>query len=308
MFDLPQTKRVKRSDLRSTSSTPEPTGGAPPTTTDGIDAHAANQLRLAELLSNIIDIDIDIDTDPIAPPPPAHTTTTDSDPTNPTNAADDDDLEFSFPLFSTSTPHTKISLAPRPASPPPPPTKEQLYLEAYALAALNPTPRPHLSTPLPKAQVLACAVSGEDILRDASSLHWPGLTHPRKLIVLPLPTPQSKRKGGTGTCRRPAKNSSSNKKVGVGKSEKLELKKRCKPSKKRRILMRVKERKEREEGEAMRIERERREREELEKRKARNSAKKAKKRLREKMVKMAGAGKVGGGAGDGDVVMGGVGG
>ncbi|KAF8457318.1 hypothetical protein BGX38DRAFT_1139610 [Terfezia claveryi] len=273
MFELPQTKRVRRSDLRSPSFSP------PPTTTHPRLHPDAAQQKLNSFLSTLLPLEL---------PSPSHSQ---SNPPSPLSNADkpppEDEPEYDFPLF---TPHPTASTS-QPISnrvvlrsPPPPPTVEDVYLTSYhALAATQHRPLTYyFASPSSSSPILSCAISGEDILAHARRDKWLGQTYAWRLITVPA--------SPTSTTKPPPSPPPD-----WGKW------KRCKPGKKRRIYLRQaalkKEVQKLALGAQRQAEAERKKKEEEEatlKRMLKNRERKAKKRAREKAKKLAAGG--GGGA------------
>ncbi|KAF8427552.1 hypothetical protein EV426DRAFT_412985 [Tirmania nivea] len=286
MFELPETKRVRRSDLRSPSFSPPPIGANAVLTS--IPADAA-QRKLHSLLSNLLPLDLPSPTHSQSNPP--------STPSSSGQPPPEDESEYDFPLF-TPYPTTSIS---QPTThrvtlrtPTPPPTVEDIYLTSYqALAATQHRPLTYYFSPSkPNPALRSCAISGEDILAHARRDKWLGQTYAWRLITVPASPPNP-----TSTFKSIQQTSSVSPESGK--------KKKCKPGKKRRIYLRQaalkKEAQKLALGARRQAEAEKKKKEEEEsnlKRMLKNRERKAKKRAREKAKKLAGGG--GGGAVGGD--------
>ncbi|PMD42940.1 hypothetical protein L207DRAFT_579810 [Hyaloscypha variabilis F] len=249
-FDLPNAKRIRRADLYSRpSSSPSPS----PAPEESTLLHS----RLAELYGPI-----PIPTsNPLSSPSPQNPT---QEPTQKQEQEQDGEGEgFEFRLFST--PHSSLK------------TQKILLQQPEDLEVGGGFVRRerdksfYIAPPLigeARAQIEEICVSGEEVLSGARGRNW-GLEVPWRVSVVSVSGPRSR-----------SQRSEKHKKEEEG--DKLGRKK---PGKKRRIILRERQRKREATEAAKKLEREKKEEAEREKRTRRNREKKVKRKMKEKGLK-----------------------
>lgn len=289
---------VRREDLYDSASDH---GSSPePETAETAELRAKLNARLSSLLS--------LDLPPLSQPSPLKseptpTTSTNNEP--PASPPSDSDLEpqpagsaepepeeaepeFAFRLFSTSTPSQKVVLLPDNDADPFSATGKPYTGPAITPRALSHHIRGELSE-LEQSQFAFAAVSGAEVLKRAREERAWGLEVPWRVTSIKLLVSHGRLEGaGTGTG-------------GDGKlAEDGSKKKKTRPGKKRRIVLRKRD-KAKKEKEAV-VEKAKMSKEEhlKEKKKRLNREKKLKRRAKEKEKKLAAKGEVGaGGEGEG---------
>ncbi|KAI9646504.1 hypothetical protein NHQ30_004497 [Ciborinia camelliae] len=250
MFDLPDAKRVRRSDLYTrSSSSPEPSSPIDP------DASARFHEQLASLYGAI----------------PSHSYATECVLTPENNNAphlppseDDQDQEeeFDFRLFSNDK-EGKVVLK-----------EEAADKGVFIVKERNKSY--YFTGPIEgkrREEYAIAAISGEDVLQGRTHRYW-GLEVPWRVRVLKVGIDGQKMVGNNG----------------LGVSNSSNMKKKGKVGKKRRIILREKRRENEAQQEAMTKEKESKEEAEREKRARKNREKKVKRKAKEKALKAAAGG------------------
>ncbi|PQE22166.1 dolichyl pyrophosphate phosphatase protein [Rutstroemia sp. NJR-2017a WRK4] len=252
MFDLPDAKRVLRSELytRSASSSPEPSSPIDPDVAARFQEQLASLYGVVPTVSYVDDTTADKGNDTTELDPRAHS--------NGHGDEDEEEQEFDFRLFSTAT-DTKIILK-----------EEEIGDGGFTIRNRN---RSYYFTGIigdeRRAQFASAAISGEDVLRGKDTRYW-GLEVPWRVKVLRVGHGGQKTVGNHGL--RDAAN---------GNPEE----KKKKPGKKRRIILRERMKKKQAREEAKRREKESKEEAEREKRTRRNREKKVKRKAKGKAMK-----------------------
>ncbi|RDW94310.1 hypothetical protein BP5796_00073 [Coleophoma crateriformis] len=262
MFDLPEAKRVRRSDLythsRSSSASPSPPDPS---------LVAKFQNQLAQIYGIVPP------TAPLSPEDGAPGPSADTEEMHDAEDAQDDDQGFEFRLFSSAKPAEKDN----------PQTHKIVITDEDADWGDGAFVVPHRELSyyiIPKAEgdrrrgIELMAMSGEDILREKSRRHW-GLEVPWRVKVLKVQGTVKKR----GVER-----------IVTMDQDAEEMAKRKKPGKKRRIILRERKKIKDEAEQKRKIAMEMKEEAEKEKRIRRNREKKIKRRLKEKAEKAKKAG------------------
>ncbi|TGO85995.1 hypothetical protein BPOR_0345g00060 [Botrytis porri] len=250
MFDLPDAKRVRRSDLytRSSSSSPEPPSPIDP------DVSARFHDQLASLYG------------PISLQPCANEHSLDPEPVNDalhsTPLEDDQDQaeEFDFRLFSNFK-EGKVVL------------KEEA-IDKGIFVVQERDMSYYFTGPIEgqrKEEYAIAAISGEDVLEGREKRYW-GLEVPWRVRVVKIGVSGQKKLGSNGL-------------LGVRNNSKEEKKR--KPGKKMRILMRERRRTIEAQEKAMTREKESKEEADKERRARKNREKKVKRKAKEKALKAA---------------------
>ncbi|TVY36962.1 hypothetical protein LOCC1_G008601 [Lachnellula occidentalis] len=256
MFDVPDAKRVRRSDLyaRSQSSSPTPSEPDP-------ELEAQLQARLASLYGSAFDTSATTSTsNPSAVP---------NGKPQPDTEAEDEPAEFEFRLFSSGkideTKPQKIVLE----------VEEEETGEGSFLRKRDATYYfAEKAVGEQKWKFESAALSGEEILDLAKRRAW-GLEVPWRVTVLKTTGKSKNTRGGADT---------------MVKAEAGGEIKRRRPGKKSRIILRQKKKKSDEIEEKKRRAEELKDETEREKRTRRNREKKVKKKMKEKAKKAKGAG------------------
>ncbi|KAI0977157.1 hypothetical protein F4678DRAFT_412040 [Xylaria arbuscula] len=226
MFSLPEVKRVRREDLDDSASDPASSDEGGP---HDLQADPALRARLHAQLSSILNLSF-------AAAPAAQEHQADSANAQPASNAQQDgvnpqeDGAFAFRLFRDEAPTHTVVLT----------SNEDKAAQGNGGFVVPSRPRTHYiaSAPSPEqvSEYRSVAVTAEYLLADAKRRRW-GLEKPWRIIHI-TPDPGSAVSGGT----IPGSEKSS------GQQEK---KKRTRPGKKHRILLRVREKEKRERGEAV---------------------------------------------------------
>ncbi|KAM3080880.1 hypothetical protein ACMFMG_004841 [Clarireedia jacksonii] len=252
MFDVPDAKRVRRSEIytRSASSSPEPSSPIDP------DIAARFQEQLASLYGVVPTVSYTVDTTG-----GNGNDAKELDSGAPSNGhEEEEEQEFDFRLFSTAA-DTKIVL------------KEEKVGDG-GFTTRNRNKSYYFTGSIEgerKAQFASAAISGEDVLRGKDTRYW-GLEVPWRVKVLRVGH------GGQKTVGNHALRDVEN-----GNPEG----KKKKPGKKRRIILRERRKKKEAREDAKRREKESKEEAEREKRTRRNREKKVKRKAKEKALKLS---------------------